>query len=94
MTGVQTCALPISASLRAAVGSSSAQRGSQALLQSLSYAAHDPGEDATGYLRPGTYIAVLDGNPFIENALGQAARAKRTQSTAVVYGILDSPANP
>jgi len=32
---------------------------------------------------------VLDGNPFIENALGSAASAKRTKSSAVVFGILD-----
>ena len=45
------------------------------------------------FLRPGTYIAELDGNPFIENALGPAASPKRTRIAAVVYGILDSPEN-
>ena len=40
------------------------------------------------YLLPNTYIAVLDGNPFIENALGSAARPKRTRSWDVVFGIL------
>ncbi|MEJ0091568.1 MAG: hypothetical protein WDM80_17705 [Limisphaerales bacterium] len=47
-------------------------------------------DDAGKYLRPGTYIAVLEGNPFIENALGSAASPKRTKSAAVVFGILDS----
>ena len=45
----------------------------------------------TKYLLPNTYIAALDGNPFIENALGPAARPQRTKSSAVVYGILESP---
>lgn len=45
------------------------------------------------FLRPGAYIAVLEGNPFIENALGPAASPKRTRTTAVVYGLLDSPEN-
>jgi hypothetical protein len=42
------------------------------------------------YLQPGTYIAVLKSNPFIENALGSAASAKRTKSSAVVFGILET----
>lgn len=46
------------------------------------------GSNAKKYLMPGTYIAKLDGNPFIENALGPAASPKRTQAAAVVYGIL------
>ena len=70
------------------------QLGPRSLLGNLGYAPSPPGEDSLNYLRPGTYIAVLDGNPFIENALGAAASAKRTRSTAVVYGILDPPATP
>ena len=46
---------------------------------------------AGNYLQPNTYIAVLDGNPFIENALGSASSPKRTKSSAVVFGILESP---
>ena len=42
------------------------------------------------YLQPGTYLAVLDGNPFIENALGAAASPKLTRSSALVFGILES----
>ena len=44
---------------------------------------------AAKYLKRNTYIAVLDGNPFIENGLGAAASPKRTKSSAVVFGILD-----
>ena len=46
------------------------------------------------YLLPGTYIAQLDGNPFVENALGTAASPKRTRTAAVVYGSLDSTVTP
>ena len=42
------------------------------------------------YLRPGTYVAELNGSPFIENALGSAASSRRTKSYSVVFGILDS----
>jgi len=45
------------------------------------------------YLLPSTYVAELEGNPFVENALGPAASPKRTRTAAVIYGILDSPKN-
>jgi hypothetical protein len=45
---------------------------------------------AESYLMANTYIAVLNGNPFIENALGAASSPKRTKSSAVVFGILES----
>lgn len=50
---------------------------------------------AQTYLRPNTYIAVLDGNPFVENALnpGMAGNGKHLKSLTVVYGILEAP-NP
>jgi hypothetical protein len=48
-----------------------------------------PDNPGGAYLRPNTYIAVLDGNPFIENALGSSASAKHTKSLAVVFGVLD-----
>jgi hypothetical protein len=47
--------------------------------------------DVQKYLLPNTYVAVLDGNPFIENALGPAASAKRTRMNGIVFGILESP---
>jgi hypothetical protein len=47
------------------------------------------GNDAGTYLTPNTYIAILDSNPFIENALGPGASLKRTTTSAVVFGILD-----
>ncbi len=67
--------------------------GAQSLLRDLGFAANSevlPG-DPEKYLSPNTYIAVLEGNPFIENALGSAASPKRTTSGAVVFGTLDSP---
>ena len=70
------------------------KRGANKLFHDLGYSGTQPGPDVLYYLQPGTYIAVLDGNPFIENALGAAASAQRTRSTGVVYGILDSPATP
>jgi hypothetical protein len=50
------------------------------------------GTAAQSYLMPNTYIAVLDGNPFVENALTSDPNLKRTKSVAVVYGILENPA--
>ena len=48
--------------------------------------------DGTPFLRPNTYVAELDANPFIENGLGVKAQSARTKSHAVVYGTLESPA--
>ncbi len=66
--------------------------GAGGLLRELTYAARtDPLAGGAGrFLTPNSYIAVLDGNPFIENALGPAASAKRTKSSAVVYGNLEA----
>ena len=36
------------------------------------------------FLQPGTYVAVLDHSPFVENAL---ARPTRKESQSVVIGI-------
>jgi hypothetical protein len=65
--------------------------GADGLLRAISFAAHTDtlAADAGGYLRPNTYIAVLEGNPFVENALGSSASARRTKSASVVFGILD-----
>lgn len=46
--------------------------------------------DATTFLRPNTYIAEMDANPFLENGLGPKAKSARTRAHAVVYGFLDS----
>jgi hypothetical protein len=66
--------------------------GADELLRDLGFAAHTDAlsDRAEKYLLPNTYIAVLDGNPFIENALGAASRPQRTKSSAVVFGILES----
>lgn len=70
----------------------SEKEGADGLLRDISFTAHTDSlsEMAGKYLLPNTYIAVLDGNPFIENALGSAASPKRTKSSAVVFGILDA----
>jgi hypothetical protein len=63
--------------------------GPDGLWHDLGFTAPTVSLDARKYLLPNTYIAVLEGNPFIENALGAAASPKRTRSSAVVFGILD-----
>jgi hypothetical protein len=50
--------------------------------------------DATTYLLPNTYIAELNGNPFLENGLGPKAKSARTKAHAVVYGTLEPTAKP
>ncbi len=48
--------------------------------------------NAAAYLRSGTYVAELDGSPFLENGLGN--RNTRLRNRAFVYGVLDPPATP
>ncbi len=69
------------------------QSGANGLLRELTYVARpDELADSAGkFLTPNSYLAVLDGNPFIENALGDASSPKRTKSSAVVFGILETP---
>jgi hypothetical protein len=69
----------------------SGKTGPVGLWHEIGFAAHADALNgsAGNYLKPDTYIAVLDGNPFIENALGSASSPKRTKSSAVVFGILD-----
>lgn len=69
--------------------------GAEGMLRDLSFAAKTDSLDslantAAMNLLPDTYLAVLDGNPFIENALGSASSPKRTKSSAVVFGILEA----
>jgi hypothetical protein len=68
------------------------QLGARELLRETTFTAqrNNLASSAEKYLLPGTYIAELDGNPFIENALASSS-PKRTKSSAVVFGILDSP---
>jgi hypothetical protein len=63
--------------------------GPDVLFKDIGFTASTDSFDGRRYLLPNTYIAVLDGNPFIENALGAASSAKRTRSSAIVFGILD-----
>jgi hypothetical protein len=71
----------------------SGKTGPAGLWREIGFAAHTDALNAgvRKFLSANTYIAVLDGNPFIENALGPAASPKRTKSTAVVFGILEPP---
>jgi hypothetical protein len=73
--------------------SPSEKSGANGLLREITYAARPDSLDANAakFLTPNSYLAVLDGNPFIENALGAAASPKRTKSSAVVFGILEAP---
>jgi len=66
--------------------------GANGLLREITYVARADGLDAGAakFLTPNSYLAVLDGNPFIENALGAASSPKRTKSSAVVFGILEA----
>jgi hypothetical protein len=52
--------------------------------------ADDLGNAAQKYLMPNTYIAVLDENPFLENALSSNPNPRHTKSVAVVFGILEN----
>jgi hypothetical protein len=50
--------------------------------------------EASAFLAPGTYIAELDGNPFLENALVSKGRASRNRVKSIVYGVLEPLSNP
>jgi hypothetical protein len=68
--------------------------GAEGMLRDIGFAAKVDSLDslantAAMSLLPNSYLAVLDGNPFIENALGSASSPKRTKSSAIVFGILD-----
>lgn len=65
--------------------------GAGELFHDIGFTARADGLNFKKYLLPGTYVAELEGNPFVENALGPAASPKRTRTAAVIYGILDSP---
>lgn len=72
-----------------------AKLGASGLLRNLNFSARPDalGDGAGQYLVPNSYIAVLDANPFIENALGSAAKASRTKASSVVFGVLGSEDN-
>ncbi|MDD5140801.1 MAG: hypothetical protein PHY43_11140 [Verrucomicrobiales bacterium] len=68
----------------------SERKGARGLFQDIGFTARPDSlkVNAGKYLEPDTYIVQLDGNPFIENALGSAANPKRTRTDGVVFGIL------
>jgi hypothetical protein len=51
---------------------------------------------ADGIMRlpPGTYVAELETNPFLENALGPKATSARTRAHCFVYGLLEPAPHP
>ena len=67
------------------------KQGAAGMLRDLGFAGsqHPLGDEAGKYLLQNSYVAVLDGNPFLENALAPAASAKRTRISCVVFGILE-----
>lgn len=69
------------------------QSGAEGLLRRVHFSAQsaDLAEGGPEFLRPDTYVAVLDGNPFLENALGGGIIA-RAKTSAIVYGILETGA--
>jgi hypothetical protein len=73
----------------------SEKSGAAGLLKEISFIARPDAlaENAANFLTPNSYLAVLEGNPFIENALGSAAKPLRTKSAAVVFGILEAAEN-
>jgi hypothetical protein len=74
------------------LGPQPAKAGPAGLWREMGFAANPNSVEANpwNFLLPNTYIAVLDGNPFIENALGAASSPKRTRSSCVVFGILEA----
>jgi hypothetical protein len=81
--------------LPAADGQHSAGKlGPRALFQQAGFAGHSAllATNAAAFLLPGTYLAELDGSPFLETGFGE--RSIRTRSRAYVYGVLDPPPAP
>jgi hypothetical protein len=50
--------------------------------------------NAFEYLSPDSYIAELEGNPFLENGLGARSKSARTKARSVVYGLLETTSKP
>ncbi|HPU57537.1 MAG TPA: hypothetical protein PLH97_14855, partial [Verrucomicrobiota bacterium] len=59
---------------------------------------YSPWEKAAGdvlsLLTPGSYIAELEGNPFVENALGARSITSRSRIKSTVYGLLEPAGAP
>jgi len=65
--------------------------GPRQLLRDASFAVKLPA-DTEKFLQPGTYLANLEGNPFVEPGLGSADRPERNRASAVVFGVLETVA--
>jgi hypothetical protein len=70
--------------------------GPEAFEKKIGFAAQLPSAnfDPADFLWPGSYIAELDRNPFLENGLGARVKPERLRSSAVVYGILEGRTGP
>lgn len=64
--------------------------GIRALWREAGFTAKLPREPGK-YLQPGSYIAEMTENPFVEAALGKAGKPERNRSSAMVFGILEAP---
>ncbi len=72
------------------------QAGARALFARVSYggqAGQLTGKEVS-FLLPGTYIAEVEGSPFLENGLGPNVKKARVKARTFVYGILESPPAP
>lgn len=68
------------------------QAGARALFARVNYggqAAQLAGKEIS-FLLPGTYIAELEGSPFLDNGLGPSVKKARVNTRTFVYGILES----
>jgi hypothetical protein len=70
------------------------QLGPYGLLRDDSFAMHDDSlsTNAEKYLMRGSYVAQLQGNPFIENSLASSV-PKRSKIESVVFGLLEPQEN-
>jgi hypothetical protein len=71
-------------------------RGPQALIEGQGFSALTQFDftNAVSVLQPGSYIAELDGNPFLENGLGTKGKSARVKARSVVYGVLETTPQP
>jgi hypothetical protein len=69
--------------------------GATALRRAIGFTArtNDLPAQAFKYLTPNTYIAVVESNPFLENALGTTNQPGHTKTSAVIYGVLEPTAS-
>jgi hypothetical protein len=68
-----------------------AQRGPGSFLKELGYTAQNRSDvNAATFLSPGTYIAEMDENPFLEKSLSGKTKRAPGQAHSYVYGIMET----